>query len=86
MLLKSLLNRVHRVKGFVYEKDVMVTDWTQPNGCRIEVTLRPRRGSRGTCSSCGKRGPTYDHMDSRQFDFVPLWGDRGRVDLCDATD
>lgn len=74
MLLKSLLNRVHPVKGFVYEKDVMVTDPAEPNGCRIEVSIRPRRGSHGVCSSCGERGPTYDHLDARRFDFVPLWG------------
>ncbi len=74
MLLKSLLNRAHRVKGFVYEKDIMVTDPAEPNGCRIEVMVRPRRGSRGICSGCGQRGPTYDHLDARRFDFVPLWG------------
>lgn len=74
MLLKTLLNRVHPVKGFVYEKDVMVTDRTEPNGCRIEVSIRPRRGSRGVCSGCGQRGPTYDRLDARRFDFVPLWG------------
>lgn len=74
MLLKSLLNRVHPVKGFVYEKDRMVADPTQPNGWRIEVTLRSRCGSRGICSTCDKRGTTYDHLDARRFDFVPLWG------------
>jgi transposase len=52
----------------------LVIDEAQPNGYRIEVAIRPRRGSRGICSCCGRCGPTYDHLDQRRFDFVPLWG------------
>lgn len=74
MLLKTLLNRVHPVKGFVYASDRLVMDAKEANGCRIEVTLRARRGSRGVCSCCGRAGPTYDHLEERRFDFVPLWG------------
>jgi transposase len=74
MLIKTLLNRVHPVKGFVYEKDQLVKDRTQPNGCRLDVQVRPRRGSRGICCGCGRRGSTYDHLEQRRFTFVPLWG------------
>ena len=74
MRLKTLLNRVHPVKGFVYGSPQLVEDVAEPNGCRIEVTLRSRRGSRGVCGSCGKRGPRYDTQSARRFDFVPLWG------------
>jgi transposase len=74
MLLKTLLDRVHPVKGFVYQRDLWVEDPAQPGGVRIEAHLRPRRGSRGVCSCCGKRGPTYDTGEPRRFDFVPLWG------------
>jgi len=74
MLLKTLLNRVHPVKGFIYAGDELVKDPEAPNGVRIEATLRPRRGSRGICSECGKPGPTYDHLPERRFAFVPLWG------------
>lgn len=74
MQLKTLLNRVQPVKGFVYEKDMLIQDPAQPNGCRIEAHLRPRKGSRGACSCCGRRGPTYDTQEERRFDFVPLWG------------
>ena len=45
MLLKTLLNHVHPVKGFVYAKDALVADPGQPGGERIEVHLRPRQGS-----------------------------------------
>jgi transposase len=74
MLLKTLLNHVHPVKGFVYKNDRLVEDPASPTDCRIEAMLRPRRGSRGICSGCGGRGPTYDTQPARHFAFVPLWG------------
>lgn len=74
MQLKTLLNRVHPVKGFVYKKIELIEDLEKHNGCRVEVALRPRFSSRGYCSGCVRRGPTYDHLPVRQFDFVPLWG------------
>jgi transposase len=74
MLLKTLLNRIHPVKGFVYGRVHLLELEGLPNGCRIEACIRERRGSRGICSSCGRPGPTYDHQSPRAFDFVPLWG------------
>lgn len=72
--MKTLLNRVHPVKGFVYGGIRQVPDDSNPNGLRIEVELDPRKGSRGLCSVCGKPGPGYDRLEVREFDFVPLWG------------
>lgn len=66
MLVKTVLNRVHKVKGFVYEK-------VRFNGEQIEVEVRPRKGSRPICSGCGRPGPGYDTLSSRCFAFVPLW-------------
>lgn len=66
MRIKTLLNRVHKVKGFVYET-------ARFNGDGIEVEIRPRRGSRPICSGCGRRGPGYDTLGPRRFEFVPLW-------------
>jgi transposase len=74
MLLKTLLNRVHPVKGFVYVKDTLVVAPGRPGGVRIAAHLRARRGSAGVCSGCGRRGPTYDTGKERRFAFVPLWG------------
>lgn len=74
MHLKTLLNQVQPVKGFVYKKIQKVDDKTQPNGVRIEVELRPRHNSRPISSCCVKRGSVYDTQDSRRFNFVPLWG------------
>src|SRR3984893_11667424 len=40
----------------------------------IEITVRPRRGSRPVCSGCHNPAPGYDHLSQRRFEFVPLWG------------
>jgi transposase len=67
MRLKTVLNRVHPVKGFVYEKARFQDD-------EIEITVRPHRRSRPVCAGCGRRAPGYDRLPARRFDFVPLWG------------
>jgi len=72
MHLKSILNRVQRHKGFVYG----AAKWrTQRGGLpALDIGIHPRRGSRPICSGCGRRGPGYDVLPSRSFEFVPLWG------------
>lgn len=67
MRLKTVLNRVHKVKGFVYQKARFVDG-------RIEVDVRPRKGSPPACSPCGRSGPGYDTLPTRRFRFVPRWG------------
>jgi len=47
MQVKTVLKRVHRVKGFVYGKGQWVND-------RMEVEVRPRTGSRPVCSGWGR--------------------------------
>jgi transposase len=66
MQVKTVLNRVHPIKGFVYEK-------VRFEGDAIEVEMRSRKRSRPVCSGCGRRGPTYDRLPVRRFAFVPLW-------------
>lgn len=72
MQLKTLLNRVEKHKGFVFETPCFGTGDAGLD--RIEVPVRPRKGSKGVCSGCGRRGSTYDHLSERRFDYVPLWG------------
>jgi transposase len=69
--LKTVLNRVHPLKGFLYA-DVRLVEGTRAPS--IEATVHERRGSKPTCSGCGKRGAGYDHLHQRRFRFVPLWG------------
>jgi transposase len=70
MQLKTILNRVERYKSFVYESVAWSEEADQPS---LEVSLKPRKGSRPICSSCGRRGPGYDRLPERKFEFVPLW-------------
>lgn len=68
MLVKTVLNRVHPLKSFVYGAVVLMA-------CGVRVEVLPRKGSRGRCSGCSRRGPTHDTLrPPRRFDFVPLWG------------
>ena len=68
MAIKTILNRCHPIKHFVYGAALFV-------GEQLHVVVRPRAGSRGHCGQCGTRGRTYDtSQHPRQFEFVPLWG------------
>ena len=68
MDIKTILNRCHPIRPFVYGGARFVGD-------EIHVTVKPRKGSQGVCGECGRRGPTYDTArDPRRFEFVPLWG------------
>lgn len=72
MQVTTILNRVEKHKGFVFGTARFVNGG---NGCEhIEVAVRPRRGSKGRCSGCGRRGSAYDHLPERRFEYVPLWG------------
>jgi len=69
MQLKTILNRVYKLKSFVYGDIRFVAE---PETV-IEVEILPRKGSRPVCSGCGRNGPVYDHLEVRRFRFVPLW-------------
>jgi transposase len=70
MHLKTILNRVYRHPGFVYSK-FKLTGSSRPT---LQVTVKPRAGTRGTCSGCNKKAPGYDTLENRRFEFMPLWG------------
>jgi transposase len=69
--LKTLLNFVEKNKGFVYEGFEL--DRRRPRPV-LRVRIRPVKGRKGICSRCGTRGPTYDTLHERRFQFIPLWG------------
>jgi hypothetical protein len=58
------VNHYQHFPGFVYERGRLCA----PNQT-IEITVRPRRGSRPVCSGC--QAPGYDHLNQRRFEFVP---------------
>jgi transposase len=71
MRIQTILNRVEKFKSFVYgaahieERD---------DGPALVVEIEPRKNSRAVCSGCGRTGSTYDRLEVRQFEFVPIWG------------
>ena len=69
MRLITLLNQCQHFTGFVYAKAQLC-----PKAGIIEITVRPRRGSKPVCSGCHQRAPGYDRLGLRRFDFIPLWG------------
>jgi transposase len=71
MQLKSILNRVHGFKSFVYGRARWVGTASEP---AIEVELRPRANSRPICPHCERPAPGYDTLDQRRFEFIPMWG------------
>ncbi len=68
MHLKAILNRCHPIPGFVYGAARF------RDGQAIVVPVRPDGRRRGACSACGERGPTYDTLETREFQFIPFWG------------
>lgn len=70
MQLKTILNRVQKQRSFVYGEARLIDG----AGLAIEIQVRPRANSRPRCSGCGRRGPGYDTLPARRFEFVPLWG------------
>jgi hypothetical protein len=69
--LKTILNRVQKLKSFVYGE----MRWEKINGETVlYVEIYPRLNSRPICSGCGRAGPGYDRLEVRPFEFVPLWG------------
>jgi len=71
MQIKTILNRVHPIKGFVYERVRFIEELGRKG---LEVDVRPRRRTKALCSGCDQPGPTYDSLPARRFEFVPLWG------------
>ena len=69
MLIRTILNRVHPIKGFVYG-DVQ---FEEDSSASLLVHVHPRKNSRGICPHCGKKAPGYDHTPERLFEFIPLW-------------
>ena len=68
MLLQTILNRVEKHSSFVYDEARFAVD-----GNAIEVEIRERANGKPVCSGCGNRGPGYDRLPQRRYEYVPLW-------------
>lgn len=65
--LKSILNDVQPIKGFVYES----VKYSRTTPDTIEVAVTPREGSQARCSGCGRACPTYDHAAGPRVWIMP---------------
>lgn len=72
MLITTVLNRIEKHKGFVFEMARLVQDAEVE--ARIEIPVRSRKNGRAICSGCDRAGPAYDRLPERRFQYVPLWG------------
>ncbi len=71
MQLKTILNRVHKFKSFVYKSVRWVGNEAAPE---LEVEVAERANGKPVCSGCCHHRPGYDRLAKRRFEFVPLWG------------
>jgi transposase len=71
MQLKTILNRIHKHRSFVYDAVRLYEEGRQ---LRLDVELRPRANGRPECSGCGRRRAGYDTLSPRRYEFVPMWG------------
>ena len=69
MLIKTILNRVHPIKGFIYTN----VQHRKESQEVLEATIESRKGSKGKCSVCEKPFPGYDRLPKRHFAFIPMW-------------
>src|ERR1017187_3311714 len=69
MELLTILNHCYHQRGFVYRGARF-----SPDQKKLEVDVRPRKGSAAVCSGCHQPAPGYDHLPERRFEFIPFWG------------
>ena len=72
MQLRTILNRVYKLPGFVYGKIRLVE--REGGQAELEVEVVPRANGRARCSGCGESAPCYDRRERRRFQFVPVLG------------
>jgi transposase len=71
MQIKTILNKCHKFKSFVYGRAY----FAEHEGKQaIHIELEARKNSQGICSRCKRPAPGYDRLKARKFEFIPLWG------------
>ena len=71
MLLKTILNKCHKFKSFVFGN----TGFFEHEGAdAIEVEIIARKNSKTICSCCHNPASGYDTLEPRLFEHIPIWG------------
>jgi len=71
VLVKTMLNRVQKYKGFVYKSVTFNDHAAEPT---VDVEVVERSNSRPVCSGCDKPSAGYDRRPERRYEFIPFWG------------
>lgn len=74
MRLITILNSTLDFKSFVFEKCSSPKRNSADTTPMLEITVRPRKGSKPICSGCKQKRPGYDTLPLRHFEHIPLWG------------
>lgn len=69
MHLKTIINSCCNFNGFVIKN----SNFDEKRRW-IDVEIRVKKNHQGTCSLCNQKGPNYDHLPTRKFEFIPIWG------------
>ena len=73
MLVKTILNKCHKFKSFVYG-NVFFLETDNGVPC-IHVNISPRKNGHAICSGCSQVAPGYDAIPgTRKFEFIPILG------------
>ena len=71
MRIETILNNCYKFKSFVYKN----VHWEGKSGKKyLEIEVVNRKNSQAICSKCHKPTSLYDKLNTRRFEFVPLWG------------
>ncbi len=70
MRIRTLLNKVHPLKSFVYTPCRFES---RASGLVLVAMIKPRKNGKVICSGCSKQRKLYDRLDERRFGFIPLW-------------
>ncbi len=71
MLIKTVLNKCHKFKSFIYGNIRFIT----VKGIQaLEVEILPRKNGHAICSGCDGEAPLYDKLGYRLFEHIPIWG------------
>ena len=70
MHIKTILNHVEKQPFFVYGKATLKRTGDMAG---LHIRMQPRKGSKPHCSGCGICRPSYDRIDERTYQYLPLF-------------
>jgi hypothetical protein len=69
MSIQTILNQVEKFKSFIHCKARLEE---HNHGPALVIQVKAGKNSRLFCAGCDRRGRPYNHLEERQFEFVPI--------------